>query len=41
MISIYMSYKAAYTNWPAEIPEFKIPAEYSMDILMASTFLEC
>uniref|UniRef100_A0AC35UBX8 Elongin-C n=1 Tax=Rhabditophanes sp. KR3021 TaxID=114890 RepID=A0AC35UBX8_9BILA len=37
----YFLYKSRYTNSPAEIPEFHVSAELSLDLLMAANFLDC
>ncbi|KAK0412604.1 hypothetical protein QR680_006307 [Steinernema hermaphroditum] len=37
----YLSYKHRYTNSPTEIPEFPLPAEGSLELLMAANFLDC
>ncbi|XP_065175269.1 elongin-C-like [Sycon ciliatum] len=37
----YFTYKAKYTNSIAEIPEFPIAPEVSLELLMAANFLDC
>ena len=37
----YFSYLARYTNSSTEIPEFPIPPEIALELLMAANFLDC
>ncbi|GIY00261.1 elongin-C [Caerostris darwini] len=37
----YFTYKVRYSNSAAEIPEFPISAEMSLELLMAANFLDC
>ena len=37
----YLQYKVRYTNSAAAIPEFIIPDQNSLELLMAANFLDC
>ncbi|CAD6187890.1 unnamed protein product [Caenorhabditis auriculariae] len=37
----YFTYKVRYTHAATEIPEFQIPAEVALELLMAANFLDC
>ncbi|VEL07442.1 unnamed protein product [Protopolystoma xenopodis] len=37
----YFVYKVRYTNSTSEIPEFPIPPEICLELLMAANFLDC
>ncbi|UYV69711.1 TCEB1 [Cordylochernes scorpioides] len=37
----YFYYKKQYSNSSSEIPEFAIPPEISLDLLLAANFLDC
>lgn len=37
----YFNYKHRYTNSSTEIPEFPIPPEIALELLMAANFLDC
>ncbi|OZC08294.1 Skp1 family, tetramerization domain protein [Onchocerca flexuosa] len=37
----YFAYKVRYTNSATEIPEFSIPPEVALELLMAANFLDC
>mmetsp|Transcript_20143 Transcript_20143/g.56949 ORF Transcript_20143/g.56949 Transcript_20143/m.56949 type:complete len:103 (+) Transcript_20143:75-383(+) len=37
----YFHFKLKYTNSKVPIPEFSIPPELALDIMMASNFLDC
>ena len=37
----YFIYKVRYTNSSTEIPEFYIPPEIALELLMAANFLDC
>ncbi|CAF1603937.1 unnamed protein product [Didymodactylos carnosus] len=40
-ICMYFAYKARYTNSTVEIPEFYIPPDIALELLMAANFLDC
>ena len=40
-LAMYLRYKKRYTNSETAIPEFPIKPEISLDLLMASNFLDC
>ncbi|XP_060844835.1 elongin-C-like [Rhopalosiphum padi] len=40
-VCMYFAYKDPYTNCPDPAPEFPIPAEISVELLMAANFLDC
>ena len=40
-VCMYFTYKTRYTNSSTEIPEFNIPAEVALELLMAANFLDC
>ncbi|CAL2035222.1 unnamed protein product [Caenorhabditis brenneri] len=37
----YFAYKVRYTHAATEIPEFPIPPEVALELLMAANFLDC
>lgn len=37
----YFNYKVRYTNSATEIPEYAVPPELSLELLMAANFLDC
>lgn len=37
----YFTYKVKYTNSATEIPDFPIPPEIALELLMAANFLDC
>jgi len=37
----YFTYKVRYTNSSTEIPDFPIPPEIALELLMAANFLDC
>ncbi|CAB3402715.1 unnamed protein product [Caenorhabditis bovis] len=37
----YFAYKVRYSNAATEIPEFNIPPEVALELLMAANFLDC
>jgi len=40
-VCMYFTYKVKYTNSSTEIPEFPIPPEIALELLMAANFLDC
>ena len=40
-VCMYFTYKVRYTNSSTEIPEFPIPPEIALELLMAANFLDC
>jgi len=40
-VCMYFTYKARYTNSSTEIPEFPIPPQIALELLMAANFLDC
>jgi transcription elongation factor B subunit 1 len=40
-VCLYFAYKFRYTNSTNEIPEFPIPPEHALELLMAANFLDC
>jgi len=40
-ICSYFAYKARFSNSSMEIPEFPIPPEHALELLMAANFLDC
>jgi transcription elongation factor B subunit 1 len=40
-VCMYFTYKTKYTNSSTEIPEFPIPPESALELLMAANFLDC
>jgi len=40
-VCMYFTYKTRYTNSSTEIPEFPIPPEIALELLMAANFLDC
>jgi elongin-C len=38
---MYFTYKVRYTNSSTEIPDFPIPPEIALELLMAANFLDC
>ena len=40
-VCMYFSYKLRFTNSSTEIPEFPIPPEIALELLMAANFLDC
>ncbi|XP_050438578.1 elongin-C-like [Adelges cooleyi] len=41
VICLYFAYKLRYTDSSCEVPEFPIPTQSSLEILMAANFLDC
>jgi transcription elongation factor B subunit 1 len=37
----YFAYKFYYTGTAREVPEFHIPSEIAIELLMAANFLDC
>ena len=37
----YFAYKFYYTGTSREVPEFHIPSEIAIELLMAANFLDC
>ena len=37
----YFYYKLQYTDSRDSVPEFKVPPELALDLLMASNYLDC
>ena len=40
-VCMYFAYKTRFTNSSTEIPEFPIPPEIALELLMAANFLDC
>ena len=40
-VCMYFTYKVRNTNSTTEIPEFPIPPEIALELLMAANFLDC
>merc|ERR1711934_627936 len=40
-VCMYFTYKVRFTNSSTEIPEFPIPPEIALELLMAANFLDC
>ena len=40
-VCMYFTYKVRYTNSSTEIPDFPIPPEIALELLMAANFLDC
>lgn len=40
-VCAYFMYKAHYSNYTSQVPEFSIPVPISLELLMAASFLDC